>query len=104
MEETKQEVQESTAEKREIELIAQVRSSYDVIGKALAELESMHAELPVAEEKPVEEEQREEVGEKDDTEAEKIDEAEEEVKETESKEEVKEEKSEAVDDETKYYY
>ena len=103
-EEVKEEVhEESNAEKREIELIAQVRASYDVIGKALSELESMHADMPVAEEAPKEEPQREEVGPKDETESEKINDAEEEVKETETQEEVKEEKSEA-DDETKYYY
>lgn len=92
-------------EKREIELIAQICASHDVIGKAMAELKTMHANMPVATkesqeaEKQEEEskEERQEDGAKDETEAKEIDNAEEEVKETE------EEKSEA-DDETKYYY
>ena len=92
-------------EKREIELIAQIRASHDVIGKAMAELETMHANMPVATEESQEaekqeeesKEERQEDGAKDESEAREIDEAEEEVKETED------EKSEA-DDETKYYY
>ena len=105
MEENENKQETSYDEKREIELIAQVRASYEVIGKALAELDTMHANMPVAEtdEKPEEtpaentEAEREEVGAKDETEAENINEAEAEVKETED------DKSEA-DDETKYYY
>lgn len=105
MEENENKQETSYDEKREIELIAQVRASYEVIGKALAELDTMHANMPVAEtdEKPEEtpaentEAEREEVGAKDETEAENINEAEAEVNETED------DKSEA-DDETKYYY
>lgn len=112
MEENENKQETSYDEKREIELIAQVRASHEVIGKALAELDTMHANMPVAEtaektdEAPAEtaetlaentEAEREEVGAKDETEAENINEAEAEVKETED------DKSEA-DDETKYYY
>lgn len=105
MEKNEKKQETSYDEKREIELIAQVRASHEVIGKALAELDTMHANMPVAEtdEKPEEtpaennEAEREEVGAKDETEAENINEAEAGVKETED------DKSEA-DDETKYYY
>lgn len=88
-------------EKREIELIAQMRASHDVFGKALAEIEAMHANMPVAEtetpaETPAEPEPRQEDGAKDETEAEDINEAEASVENIEDKSE--------ADDETKYYY
>lgn len=102
-EEAHEEQKNSYDEKREIELIAQVRASYDVIGNALSELEAMHADMPVAtaDEANVPEE-RQEDGAKDETEATNIDNAEADVKEAEAQEENKDEKSEA-DDETKYY-
>lgn len=72
-------------EKREIELIAQIKSSTDIVNKCLAELDGIHSSMKVEEEPKEEpktedepkEEERQEDGPKNEKEAKDIDEAEE---------------------------
>lgn len=80
-------------EKREIEIVAQIKASVETINKCLVELDAMHATMKI--EQPSEE--RQEVGPKDEQEAEQIDDAENVASET-------TEEKEDADNEKKYRY
>lgn len=82
-------------EKREIEIVAQIKASVETINKCLVELDAMHATMEI--EQPKADEERQEVGPKDEQEAEQIDDAEKVASET-------TEEKEDADNEKKYRY
>lgn len=87
-------------EKREIEIVAQIKASVETINKCLVELDAMHATMEIeqpSEEQPKADEERQEVGPKDEQEAEQIDDAENVASET-------TEEKEDADNEKKYRY